>query len=155
MDRMRESMFSILHDINNKSFLDLFTGSGCIGIEAASRGASPVHLVEKDIKKKPVILENIAMVESPIRLFSLPVEKYFKICRDQYNIIHMDPPFNYQNKKKLLELVSFSGILKEDGILMMHYPAGEKFPEIIGNLRFKDLRKYGGSELIFYSFSNP
>ena len=154
MDRMRESMFSILRDIEGLSFLDLFSGSGCIGIEAASRGAGPVHLVEKDFSKKNIILENISFVESTIRLFTVPAERYIKTCSVRYNLIHLDPPFNYRNKTSLLELISASGLTEENGTVMMHYPAGESFPDKIGGLHCADKRKYGGSELIFYSFSN-
>ncbi len=64
MDRMRESIFSILGNIDDKSFLDLFSGSGIIGIEAASRGASPVYFVEKDKIKKKVIHDNTDIVET-------------------------------------------------------------------------------------------
>ena len=78
MDRMRESMFSILGSLEGSSFLDLFSGSGLVGIEAASRGASPVILVEMDRKKRPVIERNIGMVESEIQLVMMPVERFFK-----------------------------------------------------------------------------
>ena len=54
MDMMRESLFSILGPLEGMSFLDLFSGSGCVGIEAASRGASLVHLVEKDRQKREI-----------------------------------------------------------------------------------------------------
>jgi 16S rRNA (guanine966-N2)-methyltransferase len=53
MDRMRESLFSILGSLEGMSFLDMFSGSGVVGLEAASRGAKPVHVVEKDFKKAP------------------------------------------------------------------------------------------------------
>ena len=58
MERMRESLFSILGDISGVPFLDLFSGSGLVGIEAASRGAEPVHLVELDRNKRETILKN-------------------------------------------------------------------------------------------------
>jgi 16S rRNA (guanine(966)-N(2))-methyltransferase RsmD len=69
MDRMRESLFSILYDIEDLSFLDLFSGSGLVGIEAASRKSTPVHLVELDRNKKSTIEKNISFVESDIKLF--------------------------------------------------------------------------------------
>ena len=61
MDRMRESLFAILGDLGGKSFLDLFTGSGMCGLEAYSRGAYPVVLVEKDKDKFPILLKNAAL----------------------------------------------------------------------------------------------
>ncbi|MDC7224272.1 MAG: 16S rRNA (guanine(966)-N(2))-methyltransferase RsmD [Spirochaetales bacterium] len=151
MDRMRESMFSILGDLTGQSFLDLFTGSGCIGIEAASRGAELVHLVEKDYIKKKVIQENISLVEEEIRLFLMPAEKYIKRCEREYDIIHLDPPFPLEGKEKFLRACDEKGILKPGGVLMMHYPDEESFPEQIGQLRQFDLRKYGRSQLIFYT----
>jgi 16S rRNA (guanine966-N2)-methyltransferase len=59
MDRMRVSLFSILGDLSGCSFLDLYSGSGVLGIEAASRGADPVLLVEMDRRKRETILKNI------------------------------------------------------------------------------------------------
>ena len=82
MDRMRESVFSILGNMEGLSFLDMFSGSGIIGIEAASRGAEPVVLVEKDFIKKNVIKENIAFVESDIQLRLMSVERYIPCAPD-------------------------------------------------------------------------
>ena len=59
MDRMRESVFAALGDLSGESFLDLYSGSGIIAIEAASRGASMVHLVESDRRKMPVLKQNL------------------------------------------------------------------------------------------------
>jgi len=151
MDRMRESMFSILGDIENASFLDLFCGSGCIGLEAASRGATPIDLVEKDFKKKKVIRENLSMAEEEMNLFLMPVERYLKNAGKEYDIIHLDPPFPLKNKERFLQGVDENHLLKSEGICMIHYPAEEKLPETIGNLRRYDLRKYGRSELAFYT----
>jgi len=153
MDRMRESMFSILGSLNDSNFLDLFAGSGIIGLEAASRGADKIRLVEKDFIKKKVIEENISKVKEDIKLFLMPVEKYIKMCIEQYDIIHTDPPFPYQHKLKVLEMIAEQGILKENGTLMMHYPGEESYPDQIGNLRKYDHRKYGRSQLIFYTTS--
>ena len=63
MDRMRESLFAILGNLDDMSFLDLYSGSGIVGIEAASRGADPVFLVEKDVKKRKTIIQNISFVK--------------------------------------------------------------------------------------------
>ncbi len=151
MDRMRESMFAILGPMEDLSFLDLFTGSGSVGIEAASRGASPVHLVEKDYGKKKTILENTAWVESEIKLYSMSAEKFLKRFKNSYDFVHLDPPFPMEGKIKVLELCEKAGILKEGGSLTLHYPGEESFPEALGSLRQYDLREYGRSKLIFYT----
>lgn len=151
MDRMRESMFSILGDLRDLSFLDVFSGSGVIGLEAASRGSTDIQLVEKDRGKKQVVMENLSIAEEKIKIDFIDAEIYLKKVSRDFDIIHLDPPFPLKNKLKFLKLIDEHNILKVDGTLMMHYPDEESYPETIGNLRQYDLRKYGRSQLIFYT----
>lgn len=151
MDRMRESMFSILGDLSDLSFLDVFSGSGVIALEAASRGAGPIEMVEKDRGKKKVIMENLTIAQEKISLNLVDAEIFLKRCTREYDIVHLDPPFPLQNKLKFLELIDQHGVLKKEGTLMMHYPGEESYPETIGSLRKYDLRTYGRSHLIFYT----
>lgn len=151
MDRMRESMFSILGDLRDLSFLDVFSGSGVIGLEAASRGATDIQLVEKDRGKKKVVMENLSIAKEDIKINFIDAEIYLnKVTRD-FDIIHLDPPFPLKNKLKFLELIDKNDVLKKNGTLMMHYPGEESYPEQIGSLRLYDKRVYGRSELIFYT----
>jgi len=106
MDRMRESMFSILDNIHGKSFLDLFSGSGIVGIEAASRGASPVYFIEKDKIKKKVLYENTDMIETEKKIFIMAAEKFILINRKKFDIIFLDPPFPMGEKQELVRSVS-------------------------------------------------
>ncbi len=153
MDRMRESMFSILGDISGLAFLDLFTGSGVVGIEAASRGAEPVVLVEKDRRKAPVIRKNISFVESEIRLLLQPAERIIAAGgqSQQFDIIYLDPPFKYSQKIKLIESVAGSGLLAPAGLCLIHHPSQEQWPDQIASLVCSDVRAYGGSTLRFFS----
>lgn len=152
MDRMRESLFSILGNLDDYSFLDLFTGSGCVGIEAASRGAKPVHIVEKDRGKKQVILKNISFVETPIKLFMADVKRFIPTSKISYDIVYADPPFPMSGKVELTELIAKSQIVNKGGLFIIHYPSEEKsqWPEKIGDLVNYDERKYGRSILRFY-----
>ncbi|HAK46119.1 MAG TPA: 16S rRNA (guanine(966)-N(2))-methyltransferase RsmD [Spirochaeta sp.] len=152
MDRMRESLFSILGSIEDLSFLDLFSGSGCVGIEAASRGAEPVVLVEKDFKKKTVIQKNMSIASEDISLRMMSAEKYMSICKRKFDLIYMDPPFPMGGKIKLIERASSAGILEDDGTLMIHYPSEEKWPDIVGNFKVVDRRAYGRSILLFFRY---
>lgn len=152
MDMMRESLFSILGNLEGKSWLDLFSGSGCVGIEAASRGAEPVHLVEKDRPKKPTIVQNISMVESEIQLFMADVYRFIPTAKRQYDIVYADPPFPMSGKVRLAQAVDKAKLLTSGGLFIIHYPAEEKqeWPERIGNLVCYDERKYGRSTLRFF-----
>jgi len=151
MDRMRESMFSILGDLRDLSFLDVFSGSGVIGLEAASRGSTDIQLVELDTGKKKVLLENLKISSERIKVTFIDAGIYLDTVKKSYDIIHLDPPFPLENKLKYLELIDKNNLLNKNGTLMMHYPEEEKFPEIIGSLKQYDLRKYGRSMLIFYT----
>ncbi|MCB5231330.1 MAG: 16S rRNA (guanine(966)-N(2))-methyltransferase RsmD [Candidatus Cloacimonetes bacterium] len=155
MERMRESLFSILGDISDEPFLDLFSGSGLVGIEAASRGASPVHLVESDWKKHPIIRGNISFVEQQIRLFPSDVFKFLPNVKQQYEIVYADPPFNLKEKDRIGLLISKHNVLKPSGLYIIHYPSEEKevLSLTIGTLKAFDERKYGRSILRFYKES--
>lgn len=147
MDRMRESMFAVLGDIEGCAFLDLFSGSGIVGIEAASRGASKVVLVEKDFKKKPVLSRNAAVMKEVGSIVIMPAERYIKKGTDQFDCIFLDPPFRYREKHKLLSDVAESILSPVGGLVLIHYPSSEIIPHSIGPLERIDQRKYGGSLL--------
>lgn len=152
MDRMRESLFSILGDLSGCSFLDLFSGSGCVAIEAASRGAEPIHLVEMDRGKKETIEKNLSFLEEEKHLYMMDAMRYIMTSVMRYDIIYADPPFNMEGKVALAERIAKKGILKEHGLFIIHYPEEEKklWPERIEGLIFKDERKYGRSMVRFY-----
>ena len=107
MDRMRESMFSILGDIQGLSFLDLFAGSGIMALEALSRGAAKSFLVEKDGGKRQVLLKNLKIsgedfANGRIGLLIRPVERFLRTGMERFDVVHLDPPFAMKNKVKLL-----------------------------------------------------
>lgn len=153
MDMMRESLFSILGPLDGMSFLDLFSGSGCVGIEAASRGSAPVHLVEKDRAKRQTIISNIAMVESEIRLFIADVLHFIPTAKRTYDIVYADPPFPMGGKVALAEAVDRKGLLADGGLFIIHFPKEEvgEWPDVIGSLTMTDQRFYGRSTLRFYA----
>ncbi|MBN2440374.1 MAG: 16S rRNA (guanine(966)-N(2))-methyltransferase RsmD [Spirochaetales bacterium] len=150
MDRMRESLFAILYDIHQKSFLDLYSGSGIVGIEAASRGAEPVYLVEKDFKKKGTILKNISFLDSGIQVIMTQCETYLKKANRQFDIVYCDPPFNRKNKGEIIELIDTNNILNQEGKVIIHAPQEDTFAESYGTLTLYDTRKYGRSMLYFF-----
>jgi len=156
MDRMRESMFSILGPLDGLCFLDLYSGSGVVALESISRGVSNALLVEKDRKKRKTILENLQIAcddpEKPkVRLVIKAVEHLLRPGMNRFDIVHCDPPFTMRDKLGLLELAELAGQPAKGGTLMIHYPAEDVFSEEIGHLRLYDKRSYGSSRLSFYS----
>lgn len=150
MDRMRVSLFQILGDLSGEAFLDLFAGSGVIGIEAASRGARPVVLVEKDRRKRATIARNISFVESPIELRVMPAERFLSSSTDAYDIVFLDPPFDYPGKDGLLDAVRAGPHLRSDGLVLIHLPRAEQLATARPGLELADRREYGQSLLLFY-----
>ncbi|PKL14751.1 MAG: 16S rRNA (guanine(966)-N(2))-methyltransferase RsmD [Spirochaetae bacterium HGW-Spirochaetae-8] len=152
MDRMRESLFSILGDLSGCAFLDLFSGSGLVGIEAASRGAAPVHLVEMDKGKRTTIEQNISIVQTEIKLFLMPVQRFFALAKQEYGIVYADPPFPLKGKTNLAETIAQKQLVAPGGQFIIHYPVEERssWPQRIGDLELSDERAYGRSILRFY-----
>ncbi len=151
MDRMRESFFSVLGDISGRSFLDLYSGSGVVGIEAASRGANPVFLVEKDRGKAQTLHKNVSFVEEEIKVVIMPVERFIRMQKVKFDYIFLDPPFNQKAKLAVIESIGTNKLLAEDGLLMIHHPREEAIPDSTRFFTLEDRRTYGGSILCFFS----
>ncbi|MFA7565822.1 MAG: 16S rRNA (guanine(966)-N(2))-methyltransferase RsmD [Alkalispirochaeta sp.] len=149
MDRMRESMFSILGPLESVSFLDLFSGSGLVGIEAWSRGARPVVLVERDRKKRDTIRRNFDGLEPPPVLHMEPVERFIQRNKTVFDIVYLDPPFSYPFKKDLLNRVAVSRSVHAGTVVLIHAPTEEALDNVDGMPRY-DQRDYGGSRLSFF-----
>ena len=150
MDRMRQSLFSILGDLSGFSFLDLFSGTGILGIEAASRGAEPVLLVEKDYRKKATILKNIRFVETAIELLVAPAERFLAADRRSWDIVFLDPPFDWPGKEALLDAACAPPHLSEGGVAILHLHSAEKLSTALPGLVLADRREYGQSLLLFF-----
>jgi 16S rRNA (guanine966-N2)-methyltransferase len=150
MDRRRESLFSILGNLEGQSFLDLFAGSGMVGIEAASRNASPVLLIEKDRGKKNVIQENLNIVDTDISLWIMDVRRFIDTAKVKWDIIYADPPFPFTGRKEIILQIEKKDILAENGIIILHHPSTDKWDKGIGNFECFDIRKFGGSVLSFF-----
>ncbi|MBQ4332003.1 MAG: 16S rRNA (guanine(966)-N(2))-methyltransferase RsmD [Spirochaetaceae bacterium] len=154
MDRMRESLFAILGELEGKSFLDLFSGSGTVAIEAVSRGASHVELVEKDKIKVGTVLSNVALTEKEmgrkIHCHFMAVELFLKRCKNKYDIIFLDPPFPYKYHQSLIEMVSKGELLTPGGVALIHRPKEKEMPDSVLQLKLADRREYGRSIVDFY-----
>jgi len=149
----KEALFNIIGDCSDLSMLDLFTGSGSIAIEAFSRGIKDADLVEFDAGKKTTIMKNLKNIGfESAKLFIQDAIRYCKNCTKKYDFIMLDPPFNWDKKKELMEIISQNTLLKDDGFLVMHIYKKESMDEEIGNLICYDKRNYGINTLLFYKY---
>jgi 16S rRNA (guanine(966)-N(2))-methyltransferase RsmD len=149
MDRMRESVFAVLGDLSGCSFLDLFSGSGIVALEAASRGASPVEAVESDRLKAKILLSNAALSPVPIRCWFMAVELYIKRAKRCFDVIFCDPPFPYRYKAQLVVLLGNSVLLAEKAVIVIHRPKSEVLAIQGAALSVRETRNYGNSAVDF------
>ncbi len=149
-DRVREALFSSLQSqfrsLDGLRFLDLFAGSGAIGLEAASRGATHVDLVESDRKAAQVISANIAALKARgVQVRTQPVERFIKQApAEGYDVIFLDPPYAFEQAalEELLAVLGSPGWLSERGVVVVERSRRGQFdwPEGLEALRDK---KYG------------
>lgn len=150
-DFAREGLFNILNnrvDFESIIVLDLFSGTGSMSYEFASRGASEVHLVEKDrlhISGIRRIIKDIGL--DNIKPIHIDVRAYLKACSVKYDIVFADPPYELPWLKELPELVTQAGIIKEDGFFILEHPKGMSFS---GHSYFYEHRHYGGVNFSFF-----
>ncbi len=124
-DRLKEALFgSIQFEISGAAFLDLFAGSGGIGIEALSRGARTLDLVEQDAKALFCIRQNIKELsfERQTRIWAMPVERALKeLAKEKrvFDIIFMDPPYLKGWENKTAALIAQYSLLGPKGLLII------------------------------------
>jgi 16S rRNA (guanine(966)-N(2))-methyltransferase RsmD len=150
MDRMRESVFAVLGDISGRSFLDLFTGSGIVALEAASRGAVPVEAVEMDVQKRRVLLENAAIAPVRINCRFMAAELYIRRAKQAFDYIFCDPPFPYRFRGELAAAIAASPLVRETSLLVMHRPREDDPGSDARGLVLADRREYGRSVVDFW-----
>jgi 16S rRNA (guanine(966)-N(2))-methyltransferase RsmD len=153
MDRMRESVFACLGDITGLSFLDIFSGSGIIALEAASRGAFLIEAVEQDKQKRKILLENVSISTCRINCHFMPAELYIKRAKIPFDIIFLDPPFPYQYKWELIEKISSSALVKKETRILIHRPREDYPKNDITNMKRNDSREYGRSVVDFFTIN--
>jgi 16S rRNA (guanine(966)-N(2))-methyltransferase RsmD len=160
-DRVKESLFNIIMDrVKESRFLDLFSGTGNIGIEAISRGADWVTFVERDPRFLKVIRENLSLLglESRGEIISSGAAEYIKRgAREgkRFNIIFVDPPYKSDIlEKEIFPLLGESEILASDGVVVVEHYFKKKLPDSAGKLIHGDDYRYGDTMLSLYESGN-
>ena len=152
-DRVKEALFSIINfDIPGAKVLDLFGGTGQLGIEALSRGAASAVFVDAREESCRLIRENLkrTKLEKDAKVIRSDYLDYLNRCREQYNIILLDPPYAEVFLENSIKRITEIDILQSDGIIVAERPLGKELPwEFEGYTRSKDY-KYGKVLLTIY-----
>jgi 16S rRNA (guanine966-N2)-methyltransferase len=150
-DFARESLFNILNnriDFEAVTVLDLFAGTGSISYEFASRGVQEVHLIEKDVKHVAGIRRIIKDIGfDNVRPVHIDVKAYLKTCSVKYDIVFADPPYDLPWLRDIPDLVTGSGVIKENGFFILEHPRNMRFSD---HKLFFEHRSYGGVNFSFF-----
>lgn len=155
LDRVKESMFNIIaFDLPGAEVLDLFSGFGSLGIEALSRGAKKADFVEINKNYLQIIEQNLkkAKLFELSQLHNRDAAIYLKNCRQKYDIIFMDPPYQKNMSAQAIKLIIQNDLLKEKGLIISERSKKEKAEEHDG-LKIIKNRKYGNSLITIYQLN--
>ncbi len=158
-DKVKAAIFNIIGgSIEDANFLDLFAGSGAVGIEALSRGAKKVYFIEKSRANIKIIKENIKTLnidKTCYKLFFSDAFKFLKHFEDnlKFDIIFLDPPYNSELvEKSMVLLSSFKGI-NENTLIVAETSVSVNL-NVPENFKTIKERKYGDTILLFFKFSD-
>ena len=153
IDRVKEALFSIINfDIPTSNVLDLFGGTGQLGIEALSRGAKSAVFVDQREDACKLIKENLRLtkLEQDAKVVRMDYLDYLKRCREKFDIIFLDPPYAEVFLENALKCITEIDILQSGGIIVAERPLGKDLPwDFEGYTRSKDY-KYGKVLLTIY-----
>lgn len=152
MDRVKESLFSIIqNNIKDSIVLDLFSGSGNLGIEALSEGAKHAYLIDNNKKAISIIKKNIDTIK--VENCDVLMMDYKKAIEYFYNenlffdVIFLDPPYKTDYVEKSIDLITKYNILKDDGIIVCE---SDNLNKIVYNGEYKSIKekKYGDKYIV-------
>lgn len=151
-DRVRESLFSsIAAWIPDSVVLDLYAGTGAMGLEALSRGAAAVTFVERDRAALDALRRNIATVDLGGSIVSGDVDDFLGRAGGSCDVAFVDPPYAVPLASLVETLQKLSPLLVEGGIAIVHRRSGEHPPEVVAELVLVDERSYGSAVLWRYT----
>ncbi|MFC1812924.1 16S rRNA (guanine(966)-N(2))-methyltransferase RsmD [Thermodesulfobacteriota bacterium] len=157
-DRLRESIFNILGlRVRDTVVLDLFAGTGALGLEALSRGADSAVFIENDKGALSLIERNIRSCNfnDKARTIKWDIKKNLNCIKSTsptFDLVFMDPPYNGKAIRPALLNLQRSGALEEDALIIVEHSPLEAIPEDILELTVVDQRRYGKALVSFLNY---
>lgn len=150
-DQVKEAMFSIIQfEVEGAAVLDLFAGSGQLGIEALSRGARLAVFVEQSRKAQEVVRQNLLATKlaERSRVTAMDAIAYLQGCRDHFDIALLDPPYRSGLLEKALPLLAPK--MTPGGVILCESALDEELPQKAGAFEIKKQYRYGKIKLTAY-----
>lgn len=155
-DKVREAIFDILPlEWDGKEVLDLFAGTGALGIESLSRGAQKVVFIEHHFRTLKILEKNIGALYlgERCKLLKLTVEEgldFIKRRAWKFDVAFLDPPYGKGLTDNTLCLIANSEVMKENGIVVVEHHDKEQLSERYQKLQMDGQRKYGSTKVSFF-----
>lgn len=151
-DMVKENVFNLLtRDINDSSFLDLFAGSGAIGIEAISRGAKRVVFVDKDRESMEYVRRNLSLIDERAETMTSDyLSAINKLKGDKFDIIYVDAPYDMHILDEVLEAVKVNNILIDNGQVIYESLAKTNQKSGLSDYELVKSRRYGSVVIDIY-----
>lgn len=157
-DRVREALFDIVcsrYRVAGTRFLDLFAGTGAVGIEALSRGAAEAVFVERAPSVRRVLEENLRRLGLRARARVIPLPAHRAVARlaragECFDAVFIDPPYGTDLLVRSLQQLAREKILSDDAWVAAEYGPGLRLSEQYGPLWLTDVRRYGKTRLAFF-----
>lgn len=142
-DRVKESIFNLIQfDVQGAVVLDLFAGTGALGIEAISRGAEEVVFVDENINAIKLIKENLKGIEGSFSVNHVDYETYLNSTERKFDIVLLDPPYKTNFGIRAIDLLIKNNLLKENAIIIFETSEENDFEIDIKGFEIKK-KKYG------------
>jgi 16S rRNA (guanine966-N2)-methyltransferase len=153
-DRVREALFEILaaRGVAMTRVLDLYSGSGAMGIEALSRGARACDFVESDARACEVIKDNLRSTgfRELAHVFNLPVARALGRLDGPYDLVVADPPYEYDRAQREVAKLIERGVLAPDGVVAVEHSKRHIWPEMLAGRDQVLARRYGDTMVTLY-----
>ena len=149
-DRVKEGLFNVIQfDIDGRKILDLFAGTGQLGIEALSRGAASAVFVEQRRDAVTLIKDNLRLtgLEASARVVSGDALAFLSSCRERFDIILLDPPYASELLKNAVNAISQFDILSNHGIMICESPMEWEAPPLEPPYFLRRSYRYGKTKL--------
>ena len=150
-DRVREAIFSAVGDITNYNVLDLYAGSGAMGIEALSRGASHCVFVDNSVNAIKTIKENITNLKIPNEEYEIIKNRdlvALDLLKQKFDLIILDPPYEEGQYEMIVDLLKQKDLLSENAIIVME----ANRPIILENIDYKKNKEYHYGEIMVFIY---
>jgi 16S rRNA (guanine966-N2)-methyltransferase len=146
-DRVREAIFTILGSVERTRVLDLFAGSGALGLEALSRGAASSTFVESDPTAVKAIERNLEKLGLEGRIERSDAARYVARTQDSYDVVFVDPPYEMVESLRMPLAEHLPRVLAQGGVVVFETAAGVE-PEL--PLHVRSTRRHGSTQLTVY-----